>query len=348
MNTKERFQEFIEKSTKLHGNKYDYSNVEYKNSYTKVCPKCSFERHKLTKISSERLEKLKLVHNNRYVYKSLEVKNGIISILCPNHGKFSQNIHAHGKGHGCLKCYLTSTKEEKLKKCKSCKEEILLSKFSPRFQICKSCQENPIIPKHKTCINCKIEKNIEEFPIRKSQWDGYRNECIKCFSEKTKIIKKEYRKKNKSIIREKDRIYRKNRMKSDILFRIKIMSRNVIRKSISKKGYTKKTRTYEILGCSYEEFKIHIENLFLEDMNWENRHLWDIDHIVPISLAESEYEMEILNHHSNLRPLWKTANEYKSDNITEEVKRSPIYKELLDNRKISFPSIYFGSFNVAL
>jgi hypothetical protein len=83
-------------------------------------------------------------------------------------------------------------------------------------------------------------------------------------------------------------------------------------------------------------------------MNWDNRYLWDIDHIVPISLAESEGEMIILNHYSNLRPLWKTENEYKSDKVTNEVKLSPIYKELMDSRKLSFPSVYFGSFNVVI
>jgi hypothetical protein len=83
-------------------------------------------------------------------------------------------------------------------------------------------------------------------------------------------------------------------------------------------------------------------------MNWENRNLWDIDHIVPLSMAESEDEAIILNHYSNLRPILKKENELKSNMITEEVKRSPIYKELLDSRKISFPSIYFGSFNVTL
>ena len=31
---------FIERSIKIHGNKYDYSKVEYKDFYTKVCIIC--------------------------------------------------------------------------------------------------------------------------------------------------------------------------------------------------------------------------------------------------------------------------------------------------------------------
>jgi hypothetical protein len=243
-----------------------------------------------------------------------------------------------------------NTKEniEKTRTCKSCKEQLHSNEFNSRFKICKSCQDNPIIPIQKTCIKCKSEKPILEFQPRSSQWDGYRNECIICYTSRRKKSTKIYRKKNKNILREKNKIYHNNRLKTDIVYKVKHIAKNVIRKALSKGGYTKRSRTYEILGCSYEDFKIHIENLFKSDMNWDNRYLWDIDHIVPISLAESEGEMIILNHYSNLRPLWKTENEYKSDKVTNEVKLSPIYKELMDSRKLSFPSVYFGSFNVVI
>lgn len=371
----ERIKQFTEKSIQIHEDKYDYSKIKEVKSRKKVeilckthesfwilpdnhifqksgCPRCARDNHKLTKISPQRLEKIKSIHNNKYTYKNLEVKNGFISIICPNHGEFSQRIYNHEKGHGCNKCYLESknTKEsiEKTRTCKSCKEELSLSEFNSKFKICKSCQETPIIPKNKTCIKCKSEKPISEFQPRPEQWDGYRNECIDCYLPRRKKSRQIYKKKNKDILREKNKIYHKNRMKSDLVYRVKIMSRNIIRKSLSKGGYTKRSRTYEILGCSYEEFKIHIENLFQSGMNWDNRHLWDIDHIVPISLAESEEEMVILNYYSNLRPLWKSENKYKSDKVTDEVKSSPIYKELIRNRSLSFPSIYFGSFKVTI
>lgn len=371
----ERIKTFIEKSIQIHGNKYDYSKIKEVKSRKKIeilckihgsfliipdnhifqksgCPKCARDKHKLVKISSDRLEKIKIIHNNRYVYKNLSISNGFISIICLTHGEFSQRIYNHEKGHGCNKCYLESknTKEsiEKTRTCKSCKEQLSLSKFNSKFKICKSCQNNPIIPTDKICIKCKNEKPILEFQPRSDQWDGYRNECIDCYLPRRKKSRQSYRKKNKDILREKNKIYHKNRMITDLVYRVKIMSRNVIRKALYKGGYTKRSRTYEILGCSYDDFKTHIENLFQNGMNWDNRYLWDIDHIVPISLAESEQEMVVLNHYTNLRPLWKNENGYKSDTITEEVKSSPIYKELMDGRKLSFSSIYFGSFKVTI
>jgi hypothetical protein len=358
----EKTKEFIEKSLKIHGDLYGYEKTEYKNSRTKVvltckkhgnfsvlpdnhlrhknrCAKCVLDNHKLMEISQERLEKIKLIHKDKYQYKDLKVVNGFISIICPKHGTFSQRIYAHEKGHGCNECYLDLKKiqkEEKKRWCKSCRKYEDQSNFNSRFKTCKLCQENPMVLDSKICINCNNKKPIYEFPPRKGQWDGYRNDCIECFSSKGKIRSHKYRKKNKDEIREKNKIYHKNRMMNDIMYRIKVMSRHIIRKSLSKGGYTKRSRTYEILGCSYEEFKIHIENLFMENMNWDNRDLWDIDHIVPISIAESEYEMLILNHYSNLRPLWRIENNYKSDKITLEAESSPIYKEILEGRKLSF------------
>gem|GEM_PF-4500409 len=46
-----------------------------------------------------------------------------------------------------------------------------------------------------------------------------------------------------------------------------------------------------ILGCSFDEFKSHIEKQFLEGMSWGNRDKWHIDHILPVSMAKNEKEL---------------------------------------------------------
>jgi hypothetical protein len=80
-------------------------------------------------------------------------------------------------------------------------------------------------------------------------------------------------------------------------------------------GYSKKSRTYEILGCSYEEFKTYIEVQFQYGMSWENYGSWEYDHIIPISSANTEDEIILLNHHTNFQPLWKLDNILKSNKI---------------------------------
>ena len=81
-------------------------------------------------------------------------------------------------------------------------------------------------------------------------------------------------------------------------------------------GYTKKSRTCEILCCSFEEFQIYFESKFESWMTWENRGKyngelnfgWDIDHIIPISSATTEEEILKLNHYTNLQPLCSRIN----------------------------------------
>jgi len=81
-------------------------------------------------------------------------------------------------------------------------------------------------------------------------------------------------------------------------------------------GYTKKSRTHEILGCSYEEFKEYLESKFEPWMTWDNYGLyngtpnygWDMDHIIPSSSATTEEGLLKLNHFSNLQPLCSFFN----------------------------------------
>jgi hypothetical protein len=84
--------------------------------------------------------------------------------------------------------------------------------------------------------------------------------------------------------------------------------KSLIYSSIKNGGFAKKSRSNEILGTSYNEFKLFIENKFLEGMTWDNHGDWHLDHITPISWAKTEDEIYKLNHYSNFQPLWKEDN----------------------------------------
>ena len=124
--------EFIEKSIKIHGNKFDYSKVEYIGSHTKVCIicpehgefyqsptghlsgngclKCAWEykrgKYKLTTLETF-LTQAKEIHGNKYDYIKVHWKNTStkITIICPIHGEFSQIPQNHIRLKcGCSKC----------------------------------------------------------------------------------------------------------------------------------------------------------------------------------------------------------------------------------------------------
>lgn len=90
-----------------------------------------------------------------------------------------------------------------------------------------------------------------------------------------------------------------------------------------KREYTKSASTLELIGCSIQQFREHIESQFELGMSWKNWSKWEIDHRVPLSsfnLADPEQQKLAFNYH-NCRPMWKEANRQKSDKIEGELFR---------------------------
>ena len=71
-----------------------------------------------------------------------------------------------------------------------------------------------------------------------------------------------------------------------------------------------------MIGCSPEELKKHIESKFTYGMSWElvGKEI-HIDHIIPLSSANTIEQVESLCHYSNLQPLWAKDNLKKKNKI---------------------------------
>ena len=121
---------------------------------------------------------------------------------------------------------------------------------------------------------------------------------------------------------EKNKIHKskssRKRLINDPKYRLKNNIRRLIRLSISKGFYSKKSYTSEILGIDYEGFYKHIENQFTDGMSWDNKRLWELDHKVPVSLGKTEDDIIRLNHYTNFQPLWRKDNSIKSNKILPE------------------------------
>lgn len=135
--------------------------------------------------------------------------------------------------------------------------------------------------------------------------------------ESYKEYRKQYLKENREKINAQRNEYRNKRRQNDPLFKLKENFISNVNTVLKKHGYTKRSRTHELLGCSYEDFKAHIESLWEPWMTWENRGLyekdkynigWDIDHIIPTSSADTEEELLKLLHYTNLQPLCSKVN----------------------------------------
>lgn len=171
----------------------------------------------------------------------------------------------------------------------------------------------------------KIAQNKAWKELNKEKVKGYKNkyyEDNKCeinTQRRNEYVKKlvvysEAEKKENKRIRMKE--YIKKRKLNDPLFKLKENIRRSVRRSITDSGYNKNSNTINILGCSIKDFKTYLESKFESWMNWENKGKyngevnfgWDIDHIIPISGANSEEEILLLNHYTNLQPLCSYVN----------------------------------------
>src|SRR5579862_2223958 len=125
-------EEFIEKAIKKHGDKYDYSKVDYKNNKTKVKIFCKNHNGYFEQIPTDHLSESncnicaknrKLTteefiirsnekHNNYYDYSLVNYigSQEKVKIICPKHHEFEQIATAHLNGNGCRQCGFDATK----------------------------------------------------------------------------------------------------------------------------------------------------------------------------------------------------------------------------------------------
>ena len=128
--------------------------------------------------------------------------------------------------------------------------------------------------------------------------------------EKRKSQAVEWRENNK----ERVKSYRKKRRQPGSLCAIKERIRAAVSRSFWRISRGKVASTLTLLGCTYEQAKAHFESLFQEGMNWTNYGYmgWHIDHIRPVS-SFGEDDLHLMNHISNLQPLWWYDNLSKSN-----------------------------------
>ncbi len=160
------------------------------------------------------------------------------------------------------------------------------------------------------------KENIKDYyQNNKENIKDYRKEYFLKNKENIKEYHKEYWLENKDRLKENNKEYDKKRRKIDYLYKLTHNIRVLIRESIKKQGYSKKSKSCQILGCTFEEFEQHLERQFKKGMTWENQGKWHLDHIYPVSLAKDEKELIKLNHYANFQPMWAAENISKGNRI---------------------------------
>jgi hypothetical protein len=168
------------------------------------------------------------------------------------------------------------------------------------------------------------ENNVEK--IKESQklyyWDNRekrlenREKWFEKNKEKSMKTQKQWQNNNKEKINEVRRENHHKKYQTDILYKLKINIRNRVKMFLKSTNFDLDVnRTYDIVGCSPDELRDYLSSKFTEGMSWENYGKWHIDHIIPISSANTKDDVCRLSHYTNLQPLWEKDNLKKGNKI---------------------------------
>jgi len=233
----------------------------------------------------------------------------------------------------CKKCGQEKSDEEFQKgrnSCKSCMKEHLKEWRRNNKKRIKEYKEkyynehkNEILKyaKEKSKQYYNAHKEDEELKIKRKKY-------AKEYRQNNKEKRKKYVEKNKEKINEQIKRYKiKNRVnqnkkcrerrKADEIYKLKIATRNMINNSFKRNGHTKKEKAEKLLGCDLDYFIKYLLETYKNNYNEEyNVNIKvHIDHIIPISKAQTREDVIKMCNYTNLQLLKAKDNLNKSNKL---------------------------------
>jgi hypothetical protein len=184
-------------------------------------------------------------------------------------------------------------------------------------------------------------KQAEKYEKGKEYYKAKSNENHAKNRERNNKRNSEYQRKNAEILKQKHNEYRaknrerarrwqkrystanhskinnklRERRRNDPMMRLKDAIRNSVRAYLGSKK-TRRSATFEIVGCTPDFLRSHLEKQFKPGMTWENygSH-WHVDHRIPLASGTTPEEVMGLSHWTNLQPLEALENLLKSDKM---------------------------------
>ena len=176
----------------------------------------------------------------------------------------------------------------------------------------------------KICTRCQLLKPLDEFHAAPGRPQGKHSHCKICrnktinkyqkaryskdpsFKDKAKANVKKCQSTHE--YKEHRNLMARLRSQTDTDFCLRKRLRSRLWDALQ--GNIKSGKTFELLGCSFKNFKLYLESKFLPGMSWDNYGDWHIDHIKPcasydLSLPEQQTRCF---HYLNLQPLWAKDN----------------------------------------
>lgn len=202
-----------------------------------------------------------------------------------------------------------------MKKCTKCKSSKIESSFHKdkstkdgRVSICKQCKSE--------YRKAYYQKDPEKFRDYSRDWHKEHPDLSKEIQKRKREKNPDYYKKKRKeqywsdpdTAKEQNKNYARERARLDPVYRLKLRCRKRIWAAFKEGGYSKRSTSFDLIGCDINKLMRHIESQFKPDMSWDNYGQWHVDHIIPLASAKNEDDVQRLCHYTNLQPLWAEEN----------------------------------------
>lgn len=361
-------EEFIERAKIIHGDKYDYSLVNYINFSTKVeiicktcgnhfwmtpgnhlygeqgCPLCAIEHVKITSKKNaltleEFITRAKEVHGNKYDYSLVEYVNLItpVKIICPIDGVFEQKPLLHLRGSGCQICAQRDLKMSKEVFIRRAKEV-----HGDKYDYSKVVYINT---NTKVEIICPIHGSFWVTPA--AHLHGY--SCKKCANENKKYSTEEFIEKAREIHGDyydySKVIYTGHRKKVEVICPIHGSFFIEARKLLQGKGCPLCNR---IISTGENKIKKWLElnnfkyTIYQTFEGLKDKRSLNVDIYLPENNLAIEYQGE---HHYKAVQFKGIPKEKAEENFKEVLKHDKIKEEYFKNSNINLLCIHYCDYN---
>jgi len=219
-------------------------------------------------------------------------QNGQTEKLCTGCNSF-KTFDCFNKSKGCVFGI-----ESRCRKCKRPGYKNSLNKSKEKVIQENKILHQSVIENGKFCLHCDTIKPHTGFEKSIKFKDGFSKRCNDCVEKRKKELSKKHNRK------------RHERIMNDPVAKSRKNARRMILSAFRYVGSKKNAKTYEIIGLNAGKFEQWLRDV--SDVKPET-HDVHIDHIIPISSAQSHDEVLALSHFSNLQWLAHDENIRKRD-----------------------------------
>lgn len=200
-------------------------------------------------------------------------------------------------GYWCHECCVAYHRQHRQKH----REYLRLQQLARRRM--RGAQPRTLVIKDdmKRCWKCSLYLSFDKFPKDKNQRDGHARVCKPCACL--------LRRQQHILHREREAATQRRYWKHNPQRRLHNYMNRRIRTALQRQCGLKKTaHTYELVGCTPQQLKAHIEAQFEPMMSWKNMGFngWHLHHIKPCEAFDLTIpsQQQLCFHYTNLRPMW--------------------------------------------